>query len=221
MQPQTVAEWKLINLAEGSYRPPSIEGHGAALINGKVYYFGGNASASQTPEPTDEEIEAMQTGSDEEEDEEEAEEEEEEDVKAEVLVLDPKTLQLKVVSTTGNGPYARYVSGVAASGERLVVFGGVDKLVGWLNSMAILDTSNGTWLEVNPTGDLPDARDKCSLIGLADGSLVLFGGFGPKVLEDEEESERTATFGWFNDTHSFNIGSFSVLLSVCLLFCFI
>lgn len=132
----------------------------------------------------------------------------------------------------GERPSARAGSACVAVGQCLYVFGGLDADRGWLNELWQFDTVTRVWTLLPPLGDAPSPRDKCAAV-VVGGNIVLFGGFGPVMgdddgdeaknhdgdhveddddegdddddQEDEEQEGASAKFRWYNDLYVWNI----------------
>ena len=85
-----------------------------------------------------------------------------------------------LLSSGGDTPSARYYHSMTALADgTAVLFGGYGSGVGRLNDVYTLTVSgtSATWASLSSDGATPSARYSHSMTALADGTLVLFGGY--------------------------------------------
>jgi len=125
------------------------------------------------------------------------------------------TLKWRRENVGGQLPVPR--AGMGASivgGDKIVGFGGLNNETGWLNTVVALQLwpQPLQWLPTtapsnnsNDNNNTPTPRDKLVSFAFGDDKLVIFGGFGPTELEeeeiddDDEDEGPSADFTWFND----------------------
>jgi len=91
----------------------------------------------------------------------------------------------------GRKPKPRGGHTAVATPEGVVVFGGIShEKGGYLADVALLSPDQTAWLPVCATGELPCARDKHSAVFIpSTNQMLVFGGFGVKPPEEEDEDE--------------------------------
>ncbi|XP_050400202.1 kelch domain-containing protein 1 [Patella vulgata] len=163
---------------------PSVgrEGQTACSLGSKVYVFGGVLPGG------DEVIESN-----------------------ELFLFDSETLVWEKVRTRGTQPPGRSAASLVGVGDKLYLFGGLSQNFGWFDDLFVFDTVSNSWSVVTGDGERPCARDKLQAT-VVDKSIYYFGGFGPKsadedILEEDNEEEDGAEFGWFDDLFVFNTES--------------
>ncbi|GAB1606050.1 kelch domain-containing protein 1-like [Argonauta hians] len=88
----------------------------------------------------------------------------------------------------GEVPKPSSGSALAAVGNTLYLFGGLNQDEGWLNTIHSYNPEKNTWSLVGTSGIAPSPRDKisCAAVGK---NIYYFGGFGPKKSDDDDEEE--------------------------------
>ncbi|KAH3781796.1 kelch domain-containing protein 1-like isoform X2 [Dreissena polymorpha] len=118
-------------------------------------------------------------------------------------------------------PEACIAASLAAVGNKLYLFGGLNQESGWLGSLHMLDLDTLKWTELTGEGIAPSPRDKLQA-AVIDTRIYYFGGFGPKATVDDDDDEdwededdeggvaevertqQAAEFGWFNDLYVYD-----------------
>ena len=177
---------------KGTGASPRKEGHGGGFYKNALYFFGGVEDVAE-----------------EEEEEEEDMEEDYLDAKCtnEVHEYNVETKEWKLLNCSGEVPAARSGCICSVIKNYLFVFGGTDPIFGYLADGYQLNLDTLVWEKLHFQGSTPSPRDKASSVLLPSGKLLVFGGFGPQTIELQEGEEDTATFGWFNETYTFDIDS--------------
>mmetsp|Transcript_15302 Transcript_15302/g.19428 ORF Transcript_15302/g.19428 Transcript_15302/m.19428 type:complete len:410 (-) Transcript_15302:26-1255(-) len=179
--------WEQVTNSTGTTLP-AREGHGGVQYNGSLYIFGGIQDCSARPvEPGEEEEEFPSA------------------CMNDLYQFDIEKNEWKLLECKGEIPSPRSGFISAVLNNQLFIFGGLDPLYGWLNDGFIMNFETKTWKKLTFTGDVPSPRDKIGFTTLSKNKLIIFGGFGPQELELEEGEEETATFGWFNETFTFDV----------------
>jgi len=87
---------------------------------------------------------------------------------------------------------------------KVILFGGRELVngastsLGFLNDTWAYDPTANTWTNLNPSGDLPPARNGHSMVyDSATGKVILFGGFGIDIHNDTWAYDPTANT-WTN-----------------------
>mmetsp|Transcript_11096 Transcript_11096/g.45243 ORF Transcript_11096/g.45243 Transcript_11096/m.45243 type:complete len:426 (+) Transcript_11096:43-1320(+) len=188
--------WEELKSAGGT--PPSArEAHCLFEYGGSMFVFGGVGDAAELAVSGDEENEEMGPAS---------------VTLNDFFRLDPATGVWEEVVCSGTAPSPRGGFAAVVLGKQLVVFGGIDPYVGWMADTFLLDLESFAWTPVAPSETAPSPRDKMAACAHPDGkTMLLFGGFGPQEDPDggEAPEEQTATFGWFNSLHAFDVATAS------------
>lgn len=107
---------------------------------------------------------------------------------------------------------------MASYKNKLYLFGGLNQSSGWLNDFYEFDIEGKRWKVLEPLGERPLPRDKCTC-AIVCSMICIFGGFGPQGMGDDDEYETeeeeegseipgdSVQFGWFNDLYIYNIES--------------
>uniref|UniRef100_A0A0D9Y013 Acyl-CoA-binding domain-containing protein n=1 Tax=Leersia perrieri TaxID=77586 RepID=A0A0D9Y013_9ORYZ len=93
-----------------------------------------------------------------------------------VKEFDPQTCTWSTMRTYGRSPSSRGGQSVTLIGDTLVVFGGEGNGRSLLNDLHILDLETMTWDEFETTGTPPSPRSEHAAACYADRSLLIFGG---------------------------------------------
>ncbi|CAA7398442.1 unnamed protein product [Spirodela intermedia] len=93
-----------------------------------------------------------------------------------VREFDPQTLQWSKLNTHGKAPVSRGGQSVTLVGKSLVFFGGEDEKRSLLNDLHILDLETMTWNEVDAIGQPPSPRMDHTAAIHAERYLLIFGG---------------------------------------------
>ncbi|XP_014788070.1 kelch domain-containing protein 1 [Octopus bimaculoides] len=142
--------------------------------------------------------------------------------------FDTETQTWTTCEANGEIPKPSSGSALAAIGNILYLFGGLNQDVGWFNTVHAYNTVKNTWSLLSTSGTVPSPRDKVSCVA-AGKNIYYFGGFGPKMSEDNEDEEEEAEddkdadeeasseeeeedglqqkgveFKWFDDLYIFN-----------------
>ena len=90
------------------------------------------------------------------------------------------------LSSYGSTPSARYAHSMTALADGTAVLFGGWSAVGRLNDVYTLTVSgtSATWVSLSSCGSTPSARYHHSMTTLADGTLVLFGGYDGASSDD-------------------------------------
>ncbi|XP_062202905.1 acyl-CoA-binding domain-containing protein 6-like isoform X2 [Phragmites australis] len=93
-----------------------------------------------------------------------------------VKVFDPQTCTWSTLRTYGRSPRSRGGQSVTLVGDTLVVFGGEGYGRSLLNDLHILDLETMTWDEFETTGTPPSPRSEHAAACYAERYLLIFGG---------------------------------------------
>ena len=177
------------------------EGQACAVINSKIYFFGGVTLLPES-ELTDESVTESN----------------------ELIVFDTILKQWSKEPTKDIWPGQRSGATMVAVKQCLYLFGGLSQLTGWLNDMFVYDTDTKVWREITAV-NCPSPRDKVSAVAVR-SKIYIFGGFGPvlepdpsDILPDDDDDEYedidelqevrncqdAANFTWSNQLYVFDI----------------
>ena len=90
--------------------------------------------------------------------------------------FDPVVNSWTSLSTISGGPSKRGYAGIASSGQKIYVFGGLDDSAVALGDFFCFNTSNQQWQAVSASGPAPSARFTPGMASTADGKIYVFGG---------------------------------------------
>ncbi|KAM3254956.1 hypothetical protein ACQJBY_048405 [Aegilops geniculata] len=93
-----------------------------------------------------------------------------------VKEFDPQTCTWSILRTYGKSPSSRGGQSVTRVGDTLVVFGGEGDGRSLLNDLHVLDLETMTWDEFESTGTPPSPRSEHAAACFADRYLLIFGG---------------------------------------------
>ncbi|KDP23494.1 hypothetical protein JCGZ_23327 [Jatropha curcas] len=93
-----------------------------------------------------------------------------------VKVFDPQTRCWSTLKTYGKAPVSRGGQSVSLVGTSLVIFGGQDAKRSLLNDLHILDLETMTWDEIDAIGVPPSPRSDHAAAVHAERYLLIFGG---------------------------------------------
>ncbi|EMS60218.1 Acyl-CoA-binding domain-containing protein 4 [Triticum urartu] len=93
-----------------------------------------------------------------------------------VKEFDPQTSTWSILRTYGKSPSSRGGQSVTRVGDTLVVFGGEGGGRSLLNDLHVLDLETMTWDEFESTGTPPSPRSEHAAACYADRYLLIFGG---------------------------------------------
>ncbi|VAI14340.1 unnamed protein product [Triticum turgidum subsp. durum] len=93
-----------------------------------------------------------------------------------VKEFDPQTSTWSILRTYGKSPSSRGGQSVTRVGDTLVVFGGEGGGRSLLNELHVLDLETMTWDEFESTGTPPSPRSEHAAACYADRYLLIFGG---------------------------------------------
>ncbi|KAJ1525351.1 hypothetical protein ONE63_010168 [Megalurothrips usitatus] len=99
------------------------------------------------------------------------------------------TKQWEKIDATG-GPSARSGHRMVCVKKHLIVFGGFhDNLVNckYYNDVYAFDLENYKWKKIVPSGAPPAARSGCQMIPLADGKVLISGGYSKERVKKDVE----------------------------------
>eukprot|EP01104_Vermistella_antarctica_P015693 TRINITY_DN5207_c0_g2_i1.p1 TRINITY_DN5207_c0_g2~~TRINITY_DN5207_c0_g2_i1.p1 ORF type:complete len:426 (+),score=59.80 TRINITY_DN5207_c0_g2_i1:27-1280(+) len=121
------------------------------------------------------------------------------------------------INGTGDVPQPRTGAACALSGNKMFIFGGMAQGQdagngvnvggadgGWSEDTYSFDIDTNVWAKVAATGTGPSPRDKLAATTLEDGTIFVFGGFGPAVEKQQFAAANEAFFTWFNDAYVFS-----------------
>lgn len=86
------------------------------------------------------------------------------------------------------GPSSRSGHRMVASQKQLIIFGGFHESYvdyKYLNDVHLFDLDTYTWSKVDPVGKGPCPRSGCQMAALADGRLLLYGGYSREKVKKE------------------------------------
>ncbi|OAY42302.1 acyl-CoA-binding domain-containing protein 4 [Manihot esculenta] len=93
-----------------------------------------------------------------------------------VKAFDPQTRTWSILKTYGKAPVSRGGQSVTLVGMSLVIFGGQDAKRSLLNDLHILDLETMTWDEIDAVGVPPSPRSDHAAAVHAERYLLIFGG---------------------------------------------
>ncbi|CAH8299717.1 unnamed protein product [Eruca vesicaria subsp. sativa] len=93
-----------------------------------------------------------------------------------VKVFDLHTCTWSILKTDGKPPISRGGQSVTPVGNKLVIFGGQDANKSLLNDLHILDLDTMTWDEIDAVGSPPSPRSDHAAAVHAERYLLIFGG---------------------------------------------
>ena len=171
------------------YEPQGRSGHWSALIDGKVFMWGGYFRSSGTPD----------------------------DHCSFVDIYDPASQKWTQQKTSGSPPQG--IHGAACVGIALSLntfAGGNPKAGEYYNSIHQLDTQNLIWTEMmaKNSQEAPMKKVNASMVSYSDSLLVTIGGYGklpenpqPYVDYIADIKQSYEGLGWTNELGVFNLTS--------------
>ena len=82
------------------------------------------------------------------------------------------------LTPSGNPPSARWSHvAVYTLANNMLVFGGYSPSIGYLNDLWEYSVSSNSWIQLNPSGNIPIGRSGCSIIYTNSNTFIIFGGF--------------------------------------------
>ncbi|XP_006664611.1 acyl-CoA-binding domain-containing protein 6-like [Oryza brachyantha] len=118
-----------------------------------------------------------------------------------VKVFDPQTCTWSTLRTYGRSPISRGGQSVTLVGDTLVVFGGEADGRSLLNDLHILDLETMTWDEFETTGTLPSPRSEHAAACHADRYLLIFGGGSHSTCFNDLHLLDMQTMEWSRPQH--------------------
>ncbi|KAJ1265608.1 hypothetical protein BS78_08G089400 [Paspalum vaginatum] len=113
-----------------------------------------------------------------------------------VKEFDPQTCTWSTLRTYGRSPSSRGGQSVTLVGETLVVFGGEGHGRSLLNDLHILDLETMTWDEFETTGTPPSPRSEHAAACFAERYLLIFGGGSHSTCFSDLHLLDTQTMEW-------------------------
>ncbi|XP_020887907.1 acyl-CoA-binding domain-containing protein 4 isoform X2 [Arabidopsis lyrata subsp. lyrata] len=113
-----------------------------------------------------------------------------------VKVFDPHTSTWSMLQTYGKPPVSRGGQSVTLVGKTLVIFGGQDAKRSLLNDLHILDLDTMTWDEIDAVGVSPSPRSDHAAAVHAERYLLIFGGGSHATCFDDLHVLDLQTMEW-------------------------
>ncbi|CAL9219700.1 unnamed protein product [Arabidopsis halleri] len=113
-----------------------------------------------------------------------------------VKVFDPHTSTWSMLKTYGKPPVSRGGQSVTMVGKTLVIFGGQDAKRSLLNDLHILDLDTMTWDEIDAVGVSPSPRSDHAAAVHAERYLLIFGGGSHATCFDDLHVLDLQTMEW-------------------------
>ncbi|VYS56390.1 unnamed protein product [Arabidopsis thaliana] len=113
-----------------------------------------------------------------------------------VKVFDPHTITWSMLKTYGKPPVSRGGQSVTMVGKTLVIFGGQDAKRSLLNDLHILDLDTMTWDEIDAVGVSPSPRSDHAAAVHAERFLLIFGGGSHATCFDDLHVLDLQTMEW-------------------------
>ncbi|CAA0816817.1 Acyl-CoA-binding domain-containing protein 4 [Striga hermonthica] len=124
-----------------------------------------------------------------------------------VKVFDPQTCTWSTLKTYGKPPVSRGGQSATLVGMTLVIFGGQDAKRSLLNDLHILDLESMTWDEMETVGVPPSARSDHAAAVHADRYLLIFGGGSHATCFNDLHVLDLQTMEWSRPTQQGEIPS--------------
>ncbi|KAL3631699.1 acyl-CoA-binding domain-containing protein 4 [Castilleja foliolosa] len=124
-----------------------------------------------------------------------------------VKVFDLQTCAWSTLKTYGKPPVSRGGQSVTLAGMTLVIFGGQAANRSLLNDLHILDLESMTWDEMNTMGVPPSPRSDHAAAVHADRYLLIFGGGSHATCFNDLHVLDLQTMEWSRPTHQGEIPS--------------
>ncbi|CAA0823222.1 Acyl-CoA-binding domain-containing protein 4 [Striga hermonthica] len=124
-----------------------------------------------------------------------------------VKVFDPQTCTWSKLKTYGKPPVSRGGQSVTLVGMTLVIFGGQDAKRSLLNDLHILDLDSMTWDEMEMVGVPPSPRSDHTAAVHADRYLLIFGGGSHATCFNDLHVLDLQTMEWSRPTQQGEIPS--------------
>ncbi|CAN8269658.1 unnamed protein product [Cochlearia groenlandica] len=113
-----------------------------------------------------------------------------------VKVFDTHTCTWSMLKTYGKPPISRGGQSVTVVGKTLVIFGGQDAKRSLLNDLHILDLETMTWDEIDAIGAFPSPRSDHAAAVHAERYLLIFGGGSHATCFDDLHVLDLQTMEW-------------------------
>ncbi|CAA7015843.1 unnamed protein product [Microthlaspi erraticum] len=113
-----------------------------------------------------------------------------------VKVFDTNTCTWSMLKTYGKPPVSRGGQSVTVVGKTLVIFGGQDAKRSLLNDLHILDLETKTWDEIDAVGLSPSPRSDHAAAVHAERYLLIFGGGSHATCYDDLHVLDLQTMEW-------------------------
>ena len=165
------------------YEPQARFGHCSALVNGKIFMYGGHISPRLTQPPTV------------------------------VDVFDPATAKWDQITTTGPPPPGFIDASCTVIGMYLYAFGGRDGISYFNNIQELNTTNlKWTQLNDANQGEAPMAKAGAAMISYNQKILIAIGGYGILASHRRSGTEYIPSqnfpgHGWTNELLSFDVNS--------------
>ncbi|KAK4768371.1 hypothetical protein SAY87_003512 [Trapa incisa] len=124
-----------------------------------------------------------------------------------VREFDPQTCTWSILKTYGKPPVSRGCHSVTLIGNTLVIFGGQDARRSLLNDLHILDLETMTWDEFDSVGNPPSPRSGHSAAVHAERYLLIFGGSSHATFFNDLHVLDIQTMEWSKPTQQGDIPS--------------
>ena len=179
------------------YEPRGRWCHCSALIDGKVFMWGGLCGAAGTPD----------------------------DHRNVVDIYDPTSQRWSQQKTSGPSPPGFYGAACVGISPYVYIFGGGDPDTGeYFNTIHQLDTRILVWAEINALNPLeaPMTKAGASMVSYSESVLVTIGGYGdlpdnpqPRADYVSDTEEGCEGRGWTNELGVFNLTTSKLIISLC------
>ncbi|XP_024007647.1 acyl-CoA-binding domain-containing protein 5 isoform X2 [Eutrema salsugineum] len=113
-----------------------------------------------------------------------------------VKVFDLHTCTWSILKTYGKPPVSRGGQSTTLVGKRLVIFGGQDAKKSLLNDLHVLDLDTMTWNEIDAVGSPPSPRSDHAAAVHAERYLLIFGGGSHTTCFDDLHVLGLQTMEW-------------------------
>ncbi|AED93708.1 acyl-CoA binding protein 5 [Arabidopsis thaliana] len=117
-----------------------------------------------------------------------------------VMVFDLHCCSWSILKTYGKPPISRGGQSVTLVGKSLVIFGGQDAKRSLLNDLHILDLDTMTWEEIDAVGSPPTPRSDHAAAVHAERYLLIFGGGSHATCFDDLHVLDLQTMEWSRHT---------------------
>ncbi|CAH2044533.1 unnamed protein product [Thlaspi arvense] len=113
-----------------------------------------------------------------------------------VMVFDLHTCTWSILKTNGKPPISRGGQSTTLVGKSLVIFGGQDAKKSLLNDLHVLDLDSMTWNEIDAVGSPPSPRSDHAAAVHAERYLLIFGGGSHATCFDDLHVLDLQTMEW-------------------------